>query len=329
MINLANTLPLAAPLSLQIDVSSACNFRCPMCPTGDPKALAAAGRKPRLMDTSLFVKIVRDLRGFSQPVAVIQLFKMGEPLMQKRLPSMVRYIKKVSPFTRVEITTNASLLTPARSRQLIEAGLDQIRISVEHVTADGYRQVTGNYTDYRTVLDNGRALWDQRQRMKWSIVPRIHAKIIDVGLTGEEKEWFFRDWRPISDECTISSLFAWPTDPDTALGMKPQTGIDGVTPINPDRIVCASPFKGMSIEADGVVTACCVDAKADTKLGDVRTQSLREIWDGPVMREFRLMQLRGERARNRACNGCSYVLGQHKESELDHARERLMEVYAQ
>ena len=326
LINLSAALPLAAPLSLQIDVSSACPFRCPMCPTSNPKKLIAAGRPPTVMSLNNFTKLIDDLGDFPGHVKTIMLYKMGEPVANRQLGTMVRYAKDATPETRLEVTTNAALLTRDRSRELIDAGLDYIRISVEHVHDEGYRKVTGNFSNYQAILDNARALWDQRERMGKK-TPHIFAKIIDVGLTESERETFENDWRDISDTRAIHALFQWPNDPGTTLGTTPTTGIDGVTPIKLDRVVCASPFKGMSIDADLLVTACCVDALGETAIGDARTESLESIWNGHVLKQFRLMHLRGERNQNKACASCSYVLGQHPESELDGARERLLPLY--
>ena len=39
------------------------------------------------------------------------------------------------------MTTNGSALTEKKSRELIEAGLDRIRFSIEHVNDEGYEKI--------------------------------------------------------------------------------------------------------------------------------------------------------------------------------------------
>lgn len=326
MINLAAALPLSTPLSLILDINSGCNFACGFCVTGNRALMKEVGRPPRMMSFSLFTKIMNDMRDFPEPIGTIQLYKLGESTLNKNLPMMVAFAKDFSPKSRLELTTNASVLTRGLSGALIAAGLDYIRISVEHVHDEGYRQVTNRAVRYADILDNGRALWDQRQRMG-SKTPEIHVKIADAGMLPIERDKFFRDWRGISDSIATNSLFSWPGQPATALGTAAQTGMDGVTPIKTDRVACPSPFRMMAIESDGLVTSCCVDFSGATAIGDANTESLAAIWNGPRMKAFRMMHLEGRRAENSACRDCGYMLAQAQESDLDAARERLIEVY--
>ncbi|MBJ7900916.1 MAG: radical SAM protein [Cyanobacteria bacterium RI_101] len=139
---LGELLPLDTPLSLMVDPSNACNFKCVFCPTGDPTLLAQVDRPKGVMDMQLFRKLIDELALFPRPVQVLHLYKDGEPLSNKRLPEMVAYAKSSDRVKRVETTTNGSLLTPERSDALVRAGLDGIRISVYALDAVRYQTKT-------------------------------------------------------------------------------------------------------------------------------------------------------------------------------------------
>jgi len=250
---LKDVVPLKTPMSVMIDPSNGCNFRCVFCPTANPELLASVGRPTGVMKFPLFTKIIDDMTAFGEPVRSLLLYKDGEPLVNVRLADMVRYAKDKGVAGEVSITTNAALLTRARAIELIEAGLDNLRVSVEHVNDDGYKKVTQTYSDYQTIVDNIMALFEEKNRRASPL--KIHAKIVNVGLGPEEIEKFRTDFGSISDSLTVEELMGWSNteDMDCLLGTEPTTGVDGKTGLNPDRQVCPSPFKTLAINFDGRV----------------------------------------------------------------------------
>ncbi|MCB2082302.1 MAG: hypothetical protein KDD76_06650, partial [Rickettsiales bacterium] len=75
--DLAAILPLDTPISLFIDPSSLCNFRCKFCPTGDPKLIKQTGRKQQFIPLELYQKILSDIATFPRKVKVLRLYKDG------------------------------------------------------------------------------------------------------------------------------------------------------------------------------------------------------------------------------------------------------------
>jgi hypothetical protein len=57
-------------------------------------------------------------------------------------------------------------------------------------------------------------------------------------------------------------------------------------------------------------------------VGDIKTQTLREIWEGDKMREFRVMHLKGQRCDNQMCRSCSYLLT--LPDEIDNSRIQIL-----
>ena len=323
MINLSEALPLDAPITVLADPSGRCPLRCLYCPTGTPELLPAPRVKPGHMDFVLFLKIVLGLKEFGTPIKNLYLFRDGEPTANPRLPDMVRAAKGAAE--SIETTTNGVLMTRDLSRALLQAGLDHIRFSIQHVTDEGYRRIARTKYDYGHTLANVRAFREERDHSGSQCT--IHAKLPDTGLSAEEKQKFFDDFAPIADTVALNSLFNWPSM-DTQLGQSPDTGMDGETPLKRDRRVCPSAMKTMSIAFNGEVSVCCVAGSAEELIvGNVATESLVSIWRGEKMRAFRLKQLRGERETIAACASCQYFQGYGPESDLDAARERLIGVY--
>lgn len=327
-IKLSEALPLDTPLRIMIDPTNACNFKCTFCPTGSPELLKSVGRKIANMKLDNFKKIIDDISKFPQKIKKLSLYKDGEPLINKNIVEMIDYAKTSNVTECIAMTTNASLLTRKKSIQIIEAGLDEIRISVEHVSDADYLEVTGTFGDYHKIIENVSALWEECARRDGSL--SIHVKILDANLTEEQRQTFMSDFSPISDLINIDNLMGWSgeTGSDWMGGDEPATGMDGKTPLKADRKVCPSPFYGLNINSNGSVSLCCVDWSHQTVIGNAFDTSIVDMWNGDKINEFRSLHLRGERSKISVCKDCQYVLGEITLSDLDDAAERLIPVYS-
>ena len=326
--NLAERLPLSAPLSIQIDPSSLCNFRCQFCPTGHPELLQQVGRgKGQVMTWALYEKLVNDIAAFPQRLKTLSLHKDGEPLLNKRLPDMVKLARDKNIADKIVILTNASLLTRETALALIQAGTDVVRISVEHVTSAGYKERTQVFGNYDRIVANVRALREERDRLQASLF--ICAKVIDLGFSAEELEIFARDFGPVCDEVGRTTAQGWSHSElfDFTLGTKPAVALDGQTPLKPQRIACPFPFYTLAVNANGIVSPCPDDWTLKAQVGDANVETLTDIWNGEKMRAFRLLHLRGDRRQNPACCNCGCVAGVPEDTDLDAAIGRLAPLY--
>ena len=326
---LIELLPLGTPLSILIDPCNICNFKCTFCPTSDAKLLKSVGRPKGIMDFNLFCKIIEDIKEFKEKIKRLHLYKDGEPFLNKDLSSMISCAKQSNVADYIETTTNASLISKNVAKEIIEAGLDVIRISIEHINDDGYKKVTGSFSDYEMIRKNVEYLFNLKQKMNSSL--KIHAKIIDVGLSDSEKHKFIQDFSNISDSINIDTLMGWSNSDikDFTLGNEStiKTNIDSNYFLKKDRKVCPEPFKTMSINFNGLVSVCCVDWSLGTVIGDVNNESLFNIWNGEKLQRFRILHLSQQRNQIKACSNCHYIQGMRPISDLDGYTEDLLKVY--
>jgi len=325
-VKLSEHLPLNTPFTLMIDPSNVCNFKCTFCPTGDKELLDTVKRPRGMMDFEVYKKIIDDLAEFPRPVRSLRLFKDGEPMANKSIVKMVEYARDRGVADEIYIISNGSLLKKEMADALLDAGLDRLRISVEHVDAENYKRVTLTFSDYGRIVENVRYIFEEKKRRGHSIV--INPKIVDTGLSPEQLQKFRDDFGPISDELTVETLMGWsnPLNRDFTLNSHPSTGIDGRAKIT-DLKVCPEPFKGMAINFDGTVSVCCVDWSHATLIGDTRTEKLQDIWNGPKMFAFRMHHLKGERSKIGACADCQYLKGHKELSHLDDVAEPLAQKF--
>ncbi len=299
---LEEIVPRSAPFVIYLDPCGACNFKCNFCPCNISDFYTAERHK--MMDWTLFEKIVEDLKAFQGQVKVINLFGFGEPLLNPRIADMVRMLKENHCCREIRITTNASLLIEEKSRALIDAGVDLIRVSVEALSTDGYRGLCGVNVDFNKIVENVKKFYQISRGTK----SRITAKIISATLkTEEDEKQFYKIFSSITDHRFIEDVEMYWTEFDE-IELPENQHIEGKQSCylsQEKRKICSFPFTDMCIHSNGLVGACCADWKFATQYGDVNIEHLTNIWNGEKHLEFQRAHLeRRLSSYNQFCAAC-------------------------
>jgi predicted aldo/keto reductase-like oxidoreductase/pyruvate-formate lyase-activating enzyme len=292
LLRLADVLPLDTPFRINLNPSHDCNFHCRFCVMSQECLLSKTPLRPGSMPWELYVKLMGDLLEFPRRLKRLNLSGLyGEPLLNHRLADMVAFAKEREIAEIIEFYTNGSLITRERARTLVAAGLDIITISVEHVTDEDYRDVTGSWGDYKSILRSVAMLREERDRAGSSL--RIDAKIIATYLSEEHVAKFGVDFADLADNVVKTELHNWSGNEGVNLMLKePTIGFDSITPLNPDRAVCPFPFYLLQIDAAGRVTVCTADWQMGACVGDGTMSSLQSIWEGKPLRDLRVLMLK-------------------------------------
>lgn len=278
---LVDLVPLANPISMQVDPASLCNFKCAFCPTGDPRLIKQTGRGQVFMKMELYEKILAEIAEFKTPLKTLKLFKDGEPMLHPRFIDMVRMAKSVAKVERVETTSNGSKLTPEFNEKLVDAGIDRVVLSVEGVTDEKYLSFARVRFDFAQFVETVRHLYSIRGNMQ------LHVKTVAQNLDyakGEDK-LFLDTFGPIADGIYIENTVAsWP---DFAVADAVADDVDAYGRETEHKDICPYLLYALSINADGVVSPCCVDWNRELAVGSVAEQSILDIWNGAKMQELR------------------------------------------
>lgn len=298
---LQTVIPLAVPFIINVDPCDRCNFQCKFCPTGDRELMKRTrGRNAAPMSFDLYKKIVDDICEFERPIKVLRLYKDGEPLMNPRFAEMVRYAKAKKCCDRVDTTTNASLLTPEKSLEIIEAGLDRVNISIEGVNEAQYRDFSRFKVDFPRLVENIRFFYDHRKKCEMIV------KINGDTLTEADKKEFYMIFGDIADGVYIESIMScWPEFELNGVEVNKQVGI--YKQQIKEVLACPYIFYSFSINSDGAASACYLDWSRKLAIGDVRKQSVKEIWNGRPLRELQRLMLRKERKAHSVCGECGQM----------------------
>lgn len=327
---LRTLLPLAVPLAMSVDTAETCNFRCRFCVYSQSRGKGLNPRAPGtspLMSMSVFAKLASDLDAFPARVKKLSVHCRGEPLLNPDIARMIALLRKADVTETIKISSNGSLLTRELVRDILAAGIGQFVLSVEHVTDEGYRNITGGaWTNYGRIVDNFRILREERDRGGYKNV-ELCAKILDF-VTGEEQEKFKRDFGPYADTLLVTGLYSSsrPELLDSTMGMGQKDGFYK-SGLKKDRLVCPEPFFFLCVDSQGNVMPCWMDWSNGAVIGNIMETPLIDIWNGERLREFRLRHLAGRRSEIAVCENCEFIHGVHPQSDIDADAERLAKVY--
>jgi MoaA/NifB/PqqE/SkfB family radical SAM enzyme len=304
------------PICVYLETTNRCNLLCTTCPRTYEEL-----EPPADMSWDLFRRIVDQLPRIERAV----LHGVGEPMLVKRLPDMVRYLKDRG--TYVLFNTNGTVLNEKNGRALIDAGLDELRVSLDAASAQSYQAIRGkNY--FNRILKNVRAFRALQERLGCER-PRVSAWLTGLKETIAELPDFVRVAAETGvKEVYLQRLVFFENDaigharPDQALyermtreeahyldeatalarslgltfsasGAVSEPGLSLKRPEDGSPwSMCRRPWTVMYFTANGRALPCCIAPFSQRgyehyTLGDATQQTLQEIWNGPAYQAFR------------------------------------------
>lgn len=317
---LQDVIPLQTPFLLYVDPSSACNFRCQFCPTGHKDIIKGSGYRRNTMDFDIFKKLILDLGQFDQPIKVLRMNKIGEPLLNKNLSKMIAFAKNSGFVEYVDLATNGSLFSHESMGQLISSGLDRLNISVEGVNREQYIEHAKVDIDFEKFVENVQWLYANKQDCE------ITIKVPGNYLSNEQKEVFLNMFGDYCDRIFIEDLAPiWPLfdiEQRTGINLKENEG--QYHQLLEQKDICTYIFYAMAINSDGTVSACCPDWDQKLIVGDVKKESLQQIWNSEKMNTLRRQHLEGCRCDNNVCSNCGHLIYAQVDN-IDPYREKILD----
>jgi MoaA/NifB/PqqE/SkfB family radical SAM enzyme len=307
---------LSLPRSIYIEPTSRCNELCQQC----PRTLLS-----REEDRDLTYDEFRYIVDQFPVLERVVLHGLGEPLLNKDLPRMIRYLKERG--TYVLFNSNGILLNEQRGQALIDSGLDEYRLSMDGSTREMYERVRG-VDAFDKIWRNVRAfitrqaaqnaskpvvsLWFTAMRENLHELPGLIDLATDVGI----KEVYMQ--RLVYFEAALAaskqSLFRRAAPQELELVQKcermcKERGITfsasgSATPM--ESLIrdfgarpwsgCRRPYTLTYITSSGNVLSCCFapfghrsarEYREERVLGNIFQEPIMAIWQGERYQAFR------------------------------------------
>lgn len=287
------------PIIYNIETTNSCNMKCEMCPR-----TTMMTRKIKTMDKEIFIRLVNQIEPFPESKwkkwekfieseygikkgdvsenhffthiipRVLQLHGYGDPLLDKNMPEYIRILseRRIPSY----FSCNPANIDIKKTAQILENGLDYIKYSIESVDDKKHKDIRGeasNFSDsYNKIIDLLKIKEKKGYNTKIIITmlnlnrldqmkdfellkKKFEGQDVYIYLKSEDQQWYRQDYH---GTCSIH----WSE-------------------------FCKHPWISMTIKSNGEVAMCMEDFNNEIVLGNVREQSLYEIWNSEAYRNFR------------------------------------------
>lgn len=277
------------PQIIQVETTTACNADCIMCPH------SRITRKKGHMDFESYKKVVDDCAKNSKFVKTFFPFLNGELFLTPKWEDYLTYTKKRLPDIEIGIFTNGSLLDMGNIDKLVEIEPDWINISFDGTSKETYERIRRKLS-FDQVQNNIFQIANKRNSLK-KVKPRITISIIEMEQTSNGVKSFVTKWAPVVDKVAIEPYIDWGGAVEDKSINRHMIG---------KRMPCSRLWYNFTVLNTGDVVICCLDYNKEIVIGDIRKQSIKEIWTGEKIAKLRNLHLKGKHYEIRLCEDCNY-----------------------
>jgi radical SAM protein with 4Fe4S-binding SPASM domain len=290
------------PISVSFEPTTSCNLRCPECPSG----MRSFTRDTGMLKKDFFTQTIDDIH---KELLYLIFYFQGEPFLNPDFLEMVKYAHNKGIYTAT--STNAHYLTDEKAMRTVESGLDRLIISIDGTTQDVYKQyrVGGNL---EKVLQGARNIVKWKKELK-SKTPFVFFQFLVV----KPNEHQIEDIKKLAKEIGVdqvrfktAQVYDYENDPHNLIPTIDKYSRYRKTKNGDMQIKsglgnhCWKLWHANVITWDGLVVPCCFDKDAMHRLGNLQTQSFKEIWHNDNYKQFR-SELFKSRKNIDICANCS------------------------
>ena len=283
---------LEYPTYFTIEPTGDCNAACRMC--------ALAHNMGRFMEDDMFMSLMDEIGPNSAKINQITIQGRGEPLLE--LPGYMGIADKVDLISntykiKTSMATNVSLLTPSLAEDLLDANLGSLIISIDSLNKEVYEKIRRKLI-FEEVLENTLNFIEMRN--KKGANTQVRLRMVQQTPNSNEWEEYKEYWEPYlrkTDRLTVKKVHNWGT----------KLKIKDVKELKTDmaHFPCHGLWGTFNIMYNGDVILCPGDSANQTALlGNVTTESIKEIYCGKKLDKIRQQHLKGNKVPNKWCATC-------------------------
>jgi MoaA/NifB/PqqE/SkfB family radical SAM enzyme len=259
---------------VQVQTISWCNRSCSFCPS------QKFSRKLEFMSLETYQRVLDELASLNFS-GRFSPYLQGEPLLDNRLPDLVAMARHTLPQAKILIQSNGDALTVEKGLALFEAGLHKMIINCYDDNRDQVLRIQNLIREIVQKQPNIRYI-------KSGIMQNFNRMI------GSER------YGQIKREIAIEDKTWWKEDTaENWAGNIPNSLQE------PLRKSCRRPFNQLYVHYNGNVVLCCCDWKGEVIFGNLMSDSLVEVYSGPVATKYRKNLARKNR-KMKLCEVCNY-----------------------
>ncbi len=289
------------PFTVSIEPTTACNLRCPECPSG----LRAFTRPTGNLKEDFFKNTIDEI---SKELIYLIFYFQGEPYINPNFLDMVNYAHQKRIYTIT--STNGHFMNDENAKKTIESGLDRLIISVDGATQEVYE----NYRiggKLENVLKGAENIIKWKKKLQ-SKTPHVIFQFLVVRPNEHQIPEIYRLAKDIGiDEVKLKTAQVYdykngnPLIPTIEKYARYQKQNDGTYEVKNELLNhCWKLWHSCVVTWDGVLVPCCFDKDAEHRLGDLKRTTFKEIWHDEPYQAFRSRLLKG-RDQIDICTNCT------------------------
>jgi len=273
---------------VRYEVTDHCNANCIMCPREEHEH----GREHGIMDQQAYEKSIDEVVSLGATKVVLTGF--GEPMLDKKLEQKVSYAKAKGLSTY--IITNGSVLTGRRAQGLLEAGLDEMRVSFYGMHSSSYNAVMQGL-EFEKTKSGLLSFIEMRNQM--GAVTKVQLSYLVLPENEADTEDFKEFWEP-----RVEAIEIWkPHNFGDGKNFRDRTDDQSI------KSTCGRPENGpLQIQWNGEVIPCCYDYNNKIILGNAFETPVLDILNGPKYRLLRYAHRQNKFELFPYCDQCDQLL---------------------
>jgi radical SAM protein with 4Fe4S-binding SPASM domain len=288
------------PYMLQIEPTNFCNLACPHCPTGRNEL----GRERRHLPLEEFKSIIDDLSDY---LLFLVMWSWGEPFMNPDFPAMIRYASEKG--IKTVTSTNGQFFTDeAYLEDLLTSGLTTLIVAVDSLYQD-------TYETFRRKGNLNKALEGLERTVNLKNKTGSPTNIVMRMVITKQNEHELESLRAKAKLMGVDRFSVKTVNPSCDSVFMDE----GTVPENPryrryeykkgsyQRVRaeadCNYIWTFCTVHSNGDIIPCCYDYDATMALGNINTESISKVWNGPAFRDLR-RKVTCERSSLKKCKDC-------------------------
>ncbi len=284
------------PVSFGLELSNACNANCTFC------AYQYQQREKGIMTMDVFRRAIDEFCKIGGG-NVNMTPTVGDPLVDRQLLDKVRYARGKKEIEEIWFYTNAIALNHFDLKEFLASGLSAVRISTCIKDKETYLKIYRSHK-YEQMLQNIVDLCEMNRQsgsplhiMLFLRIPKPFEEIHDSP-----------DYRRVAAYFKKDDLIHLDDEYDSWGGLIDEKDLPAgnrlyENDLDQTREPCSELYRRVNVLYDGTVNNCvCRDLNADLKIGDLKTQTLEQIWRGEGLKKLREDWYQG--AVPKTCRGC-------------------------
>ena len=253
------------PLLVDIETSSVCNLKCPMCFTVSEEYKKNAVKK--FMDLDLFKKIIDECA--ENNVYTVRLSYRGEPFINPQILDMIKYAKNAG-IKEVSSLTNATAITPEMFEEILKAGLDWLTISFDGLY-EKYEEIR-RPAKFEEMYDRIKQFAAIKKKYK-STKPILKVQAIWTQIQNDP-DAYYEAFIPYVDNIATNALISFDDNREEKSVFE-------------ENFDCPFVWQRLTVLSNGDVSICINDEQVRHIISNVKDNSIKSIWNGETFQKIR------------------------------------------